>query len=406
MEGLRMSQKGWGRRDFLKSSAAGLGGFVYLSANGKSSPEKGQEKKEAKITYRTLGKTGLKLPVITMGVMNTSNPALVRAALSNGMYFLDTAQTYQRGTNESMLGEVLKDRPRDSFAIATKARLPNSQATGLYTEEATEEAYAKKIDTSLKSLGLDYVDIYHHHNVWVRESALYEPILNALVKAKKAGKIRFIGITTHRNEPEVINAAVDSKVYDVVLAAYNFRQKHAEEVKKAIARAAEAGLGVIAMKTIGGNMGGSYHNPQIDAPAALKWALQGPNVHTIIAGFTTFDQLEADLKVLRDVSLSKAEKENLRLAALQSGLYCQGCGKCLGQCVKQLPIPDLMRAYMYLYGYRNLVEAQDLLFSMTLPPGLCADCGTCAVKCLNQWNVPERIQNIVRLREVPSEFIA
>jgi aryl-alcohol dehydrogenase-like predicted oxidoreductase len=250
-----MSKKGMGRRDFLKSTAAAMGGFVYLGANGKSSLAKGQEEKEEKITYRTLGKTGMKLPVITMGVMNTSNPALVRAALSNGLYYLDTAQTYQRGTNESMIGEILKGRPRDSFAIATKARLAIHQTTGLYTEEATEDAYVRKIDTSLKSLGLDYIDIYHHHGVWVKETALYEPVLNALVKAKKAGKIRFIGITTHRNEPEVINAAVDSKVYDVVLPAYNFRQKHGEEVKKAIARAAEAGLGVIAMKTIGGNEG-------------------------------------------------------------------------------------------------------------------------------------------------------
>ena len=395
-----------GRRDFLKSSAAGLGGFIYLSSNERSSTEKEQQKKEGKITYRTLGKTGIKLPVITMGVMNTSNPNLVRAALSNGLYFLDTAQTYQRGTNESMIGEVLQGRPRDSFAIATKARLGIDQKTGLYTEEATEQAYAQKIDTSLKSLGLDYIDIYHHHGVWVKETALYEPVLNALAKAKKAGKIRFIGITTHRNEPEILNAAVDSKVYDVVLPAYNFRQKHADEVKKAIARAAEAGLGVIAMKTIGGNVGGSYHNPQIDAPVALKWALQDPNVHTIIAGFTTFDQLELDLKVLRDTSLSNLEKDTLRRAALQSPLYCQGCGKCLGQCVKQLPIPDLMRAYMYLYGYRNLVEAQDLLSSLSLPASLCGDCGSCPVKCLNRWNVSERIQNVVRLREVPPEFIS
>jgi ferredoxin len=131
--------------------------------------------------------------------------------------------------------------------------------------------------------------------------------------------------------------------------------------------AVAAGLGVIAMKTIGGNVGGSYHNPQIDAPAALKWALQDPNVHTIIAGFTTFDQLEADVKVLREFSLSKTEKENLRSAAFQSGLYCQGCGTCLTACVKQLPIPDVMRAYMYVYGYRNLVEAQDLLSSLNLP---------------------------------------
>jgi hypothetical protein len=122
-----MSKKGMGRRDFLKSTAVGLGGFVYLSANAKSSPAKEQEKTEEKITYRTLGKTGMKLPVIAMGVMNTSNPALVRAALSNGLYYLDTAQTYQRGTNESMIGEVLKGRARDSFAIGTKARLAINQ---------------------------------------------------------------------------------------------------------------------------------------------------------------------------------------------------------------------------------------------------------------------------------------
>jgi len=401
-----MSKKGMDRRGFLKSTAAALGGFIYLGANEKSSLAKGQEKTEEKITYRILGKTGMKLPVITMGVMNTSNPALVRAALSSGLYYLDTAQSYQRGTNESMIGEVLHGRPRDSFAIATKARLAIKQTTGLYAEEATEEAYAQKIDTSLRNLGLDYIDIYHHHGVWVKETALYEPVLNALVKAKKAGKIRFIGITTHRNEPEIIDAAVDSKVYDVVLPAYNFRQKHGEEVKKAIARAAEAGLGVIAMKTIGGNVGGSYHNTQIDAPACLKWALQDTNVHTVITGFTTFDQLETDLKVLREFSLSKAEKETLRLAALQSGLYCQGCGTCLTACVKQLPIPDLMRAYMYLYGYRNLVEAQDLLASLKLPENPCGDCGSCPVKCSNQWNVSERLRNIVRLLDVPSEFIA
>jgi predicted aldo/keto reductase-like oxidoreductase len=393
------------RRDFLKSSVVGLGGFTYLTSNVGDVPS-GQEGAAGRFARRTLGKTGMQLPVITMGVMNTSNPALVRAALDAGLFFLDTAQGYQRGTNESMIGEVLKGRPRDTFALATKASLPKHQTTGLYGEEATEEAFTKKIDTSLKNLGLDYVDIYHHHGVWTREAALHEPILTALEKAKKAGKTRFVGITTHRNEPEVIHAAVDSKVYDVVLTAYNFRQKHVEEIKKAIARAAEAGLGVVAMKTIGGNVGGAYHNQAIDARAALKWALQDSNVHTVITGFTTFDQLELDLTVLRDFSLTKLERENLRMASLQAGLYCQGCGRCLTQCVSQLPIPDLMRASMYLYGYRNLVAAQDLLLSLTLPSDPCAGCSACPVQCLNQWNVRERIRDVVRLRDVPSEFIA
>jgi len=397
-----------GRRDFLKSSAAGLSGVIYVSSNKPSPVEAIEEKKKTgeKLVYRVLWKTGMKLPVITMGVMNTSNPNLVRAALDAGMFFLDTAQTYQRGTNETMIGEVLKRRPRDSFAIATKARLPHNQTTGLYMEEATEEAFTKKIDTSLRNLGLDYVDIYYHHNVWVRESALYEPILNALEKAKKAGKARFVGITTHRHEPEVIQAAIDSKVYDVVQTAYNFRQKHSTEVKKAIAGAAGAGLGIVAMKTIGGSVRGAYGTEQIDAPAALKWALQDSHVHTIIAGFTTFDQMNLDLSVMKDLALSKWERENLWKASLLSGLYCQGCGLCLGQYAKNLPIPDLMRAYMYVYGYRNLVAAQDLILSLSLPAVLCKDCSPCLVQCLNQWNVSERLQDVVRLRWVPQEFIA
>jgi len=414
-----MSKKGMSRRDFLKFTAVGLGGCAYRSAQEKSSPARSQEKKGENITYRTLGKTGLKLPVITMGVQNSDNPNLVRAALDAGMVHLDTAHYYQRGTNEVMIGEVVKGRPRDSFVIATKESLPKNRITGFYREGATEKAYLDQLDISLKRLGLEYVDILYQHNVWKRETVLFEPILKALEKAKKEGKTRFVGVSTHRNEPEVIQAAVDSQVYDVVETAYNFRQKHYVEVRKAVATAAKAGLGVVAMKTIGGwspewqehfgglgSQGPYLADQGVDARAAMKWVLQDPNVHTIIAGITTFDQLEMDLKLQRDFSLSKSEKENLRSAALQPSLYCQGCGTCLNACVKQLPIPDLMRAYMYLYGYRNLVEAQDLLASLNLPGDPCGGCGSCSVKCLNHWNVSERLRNVVRLRDVPSEFIA
>ncbi len=396
-----MGQKGMNRRDFLRSGIAGLGSFIFLP------PEKytpvtmflTKTEKQEKLPFRVLGNTGIRVPVISMGVMNTSNPALVRAALEAGMSFLDTAQTYQRGTNETMIGEVLKGRPRDSFVIATKARLPQNPNTGLYIEGATEEAYAKKIDTSLKNLGLDYVDIYYHHNVWVKEAALYEPIIKALEKAKKAGKTRFIGITTHRNEPEVIQAAIESKVYDVVLTAYNFRQKHAEEVKQAIARAAGAGLGIVAMKTIGGNVRGAYGSEEINAQVGLKWALKDPNVHTIIAGFTTFEQLELDLKVMQDFSFTWPEIKYLQANKGISLYYCQGCGRCLIQCRANLPIPELMRAYMYAFSYQNIMAAQELLLSLNLPYELCKDCLACSVKCANNWKVAERIGQVVSLRE-------
>jgi len=391
-----------GRREFLKSTATGLGGFAYLRANLTRPPD-APDKFEG---TRVLGRTGIRLPLISMGVMNTDNPQLVRAALDAGYVFLDTAQGYQRGTNEAMLGEILKSRPRDSFFIATKASLPKDQATGGYGPDATEEAYTRKIDTSLKSLQLDYVDIYHHHGTWTREATLYEPILTALEKAKKAGKTRWIGVSTHRNEPEVIHAATDSKVYDVALAAYNFRQQHAAEVQKAIARAAGAGLGIVGMKSMGGNRGGAYASTQIDARACIKWVLQDPNVATVICGFTTFDQMTLDLTILKDLTLTASEREQIRRASLAPGLYCQGCGACVGQCASRLPIPDLMRAHMYLYGYRNLVAAQDLMLSLALPNTVCGDCGPCPVACTNRWSVSDRIRDVARLRNVPADLIA
>jgi predicted aldo/keto reductase-like oxidoreductase len=400
-----MGKKLVGRRDFMKSSLAGFGGLFFLPKIDMKQELRVVEAKgkERKFVYRTLGKTGIKLPVISMGVMNTGNSALVRVALDSGMVMLDTAQTYQRGQNEGMIGEVLKGRPRESYVIATKARLPNNQTTGLYTEEATEEAFLKKVDVSLKNLGLEYVDIYYHHNVWKRESALYEPILKALEKVKKEGKARFVGITTHMNEPEVIHAAVDSKIYDVILTSYNFQQKHYVEMRNAIARASQAGLGIVGMKAI---RGGSRQTPTLNnSAAALKWVLQDPNVHTIVPGFTTFDEMNIDLAVAENPVLTNPEKKDLGMVASASGLYCQGCRQCLGQCPEHLPIPDLMRAYMYTYGYRNLAHAQDLILSLNLPDRVCEDCSQCQVKCSIRFNVSKKIRDVVRLRDVPTEFI-
>ena len=394
-----------GRRDFMKSTLAGFGGFFFLpqidmKQEFKVVEAKGKEKKFA---YRPLGKTGIKLPVINMGVMNTNDPSLVKVALDSGMVMLDTAQTYQRGQNEGMIGEVLKARSRDAFVLATKARLPSDQKTGLYTEEATEGAFLKKVDVSLKNLGLDYVDIYYHHNVWKRESALYEPILKALEKVKKEGKARFVGITTHMNEPEVIQAAIDSKVYDVVLTSYNFQQKHYAEIRGAIARAAQAGLGIVGMKAI---RAGNRQEPTVkSAASALKWVLQDPNVSTIVPGFTTFDEMSIDIAVAENPLLTDPEKKDLEKVASVSGLYCQGCRQCLGQCPEHLPIPDLMRAYMYTYAYRNVVHAQETVLSLNLPARVCEDCGQCPVKCSIGFNVSAKIRDVVRLREIPTEFL-
>ena len=398
-----MKERLIGRRDFMKSTVAGMGGFVYLSSN-----EKGDKKqqKERKIIYRTLGKTGIKLPVISMGVMNADNPNLVRSALDNGIVHLDTAHIYQRGQNERMIGDVLKGRPRDSYVIATKVQIPKRLKEFLFpSERATEETLFEQLDKSLKRLGLEYVDILYNHDISGRKSALFEPILKAMGKAKSRGKTRFVGVSTHSNEPEVIQAAIDSKIYDVILTSCNFRQKHSIQVREAVAKAAQAGLGIVAMKVMGGTVNDNSPGAKNTA-AALKWVLRDPNIHTSILGFTTFDQMNMDLAVMDNLSLTDSERKDLQIEASVPGLYCQGCGQCVHQCYGKLPIPDLMRAYMYTYGYRQSALAKDLVVSLDLPRQICEDCSLCPVKCVNGWNIAGKIRDIIRLRDVPPEFLA
>ena len=206
--------------------------------------------------------------------------------------------------------------------------------------EALHEAFLDKFDLSLQRLGLDHVEILYLHNNSTREDVQNPAIIEALRKAKKSGKARFIGITTHSNEPAVIRATIEAKVYDVVLTAYNFRQDHRDEVRKAVAEAAAAGLGIVAMKTQAGVYWDKERQQPINMRAALKWVLNDPNVTTAIPGFTTFDQLKEDLTVMTDLKLTPEEPKTCAGGAGVAGLYCQQCGQCVPGCPKALPIPD------------------------------------------------------------------
>ena len=406
------------RRDFLKLGGAGLAasalsaGCATVAAERKpqapvvqaSAPEPAA--KTAGPPRRILGRTGLEVPVVSMGVMNADNPNLVRAALDGGVFLLDTAHVYQDGRNEEMLGTILPGRKRDSFVLCTKVLLSTlDRKTGLFAPETRGEEIEEKLAISLKRLGLDHVDILYLHCQSQRESVLLEPVLRGLEKVKKAGMTRFVGVSTHKNEPEVLRAAVEAKLYDVVLSSYNFRQDHHLEVQKAIGEASAAGLGVVAMKTQAGVFWDKEKTNPINMKSALRWALRDPNVHTAIPGFTTLEQLQSDLEVLHSPALSPEDKLSLEEPQKVAGLYCQGCEQCLTPCAEHLPIPELMRSYMYGHAYRNREAAQSLLLALELPPSPCTDCLTCPVVCAKGFDVRERIRDIVRLRDVPRKFI-
>lgn len=395
------------RRSFLSSSLAGIAGLGLSDPRLGTDPKPLAVPKAKQVLRRTLGRTGLSLPVVSMGVMNADNPNLVRAALEGGIVHFDTAHGYQRGRNEEMLGDVFRGAKRESFTLATKVSPPGlDRRTGVFAAETRPEPFLDMFHLSLKRLQMDHVDILFLHNVSRRDAVLFEPILKALLQLKKEGKTRFIGVSTHGNEPEVIRAAAESRAYDVVLTSYNFKQNHHAEVRAACMEASKAGVGIIAMKTQAGVYFDREKTRPINMVAALKWALQEDFVTTAIPGFTTFDQLNTDLAVLENLRMTDAERQDLAGAAKLSGLYCQQCGTCAPQCPQDLPIPDLMRGYMYAAGYRNLLQAKDLAVSLPLADDPCGSCQTCTVRCVQDFDVRPRIEELLRLRGVQDAFLA
>jgi hypothetical protein len=403
------------RRSFLKTGLAGVAGAGALTAlpaalrAGQPQARYAKPSGKAvsgKFITRPLGKTGVVLPIVSMGVMNSNNDNLIRAALDGGIMHLDTAHGYQRGTNEGAIGKVLQGRPRDSFFIATKVPGEPRDRQGNFSAETKAEAFVEKVNLSLERLGLEYVDILYLHNVQTRDAILYEPLLRALEDVRKSGKARFVGVSTHSNEHEVIRTVIEAKVHDVVLTGYNFRKTNLAELDAALAEAGKAGLGIVAMKTLAGAFWDRERQQPINTKAALKWALQNPNITTAIPGMTAFDQLEQNLAIAADITLTAEEKADLKLGETKgyAGLYCQGCETCLPQCPKDLPIPSLMRSYMYAYGYQNLGAAYDLLASLNVPTAPCDGCSRCSVRCAMGFDVRGRASDIARLQAAPPDF--
>jgi predicted aldo/keto reductase-like oxidoreductase len=256
-------------------------------------------------------------------------------------------------------------------------------------------------------LKMEYVDILYIHDIRNPEMLTYKPIIDAVKKLKKDGRVKYIGFSTHANEAVVIDAAAGLNTFDVILTSYNFKQTYVNELNAAIKKASMAGIGIVAMKTLaGGGFLDKEKTKPINSTAALKWVLSNPDVTTTIPGMTDFDQLDLNVKILADLNISDSEKKDLVIAMAETGLYCTGCTKCLQSCTKNLPVPDMMRAYMYAYGYSNPGMAFSLLGELGTNDNPCSGCDNCQVNCTKNFNIREKIADISRLVNVPADFLA
>jgi predicted aldo/keto reductase-like oxidoreductase len=390
------------RRNFLSKSLMGISGaaLIPVLSNASTVPLK-----EA-LPVRTLGKTGINVPLLSMGTGDTNNPALVKSVIESGVRLFGTSAYYGNGNNESMLGGVFKDLPRDSFLVATSAMPKGTDhQNGLFTDSTAAESFKADIEAGMKRLNVDYLDILFLPFAAKRESVFFEPLLRVMEDFKKSGKARFLGIASHSYVDQAVRAAADTGIYDVAMAAYNFRLQQVKEVNEAISYGASKGLGIIAMKTMAGGYWDRERQQPINSSAALRWALQNENIHTLMSGMTTFEELLTNLALIKNPGVTEQDLKELKLAATENkGLYCLQCGDCKEQCPNNLDIPTLMRSYMYAYGYRNMHHARQTA-GMVMNAVACNTCDSCSVVCRSGFDVKTKVADIARIASVPEEFL-
>jgi predicted aldo/keto reductase-like oxidoreductase len=389
------------RRDFLRKSAIAGSGVLLAPIVGQAAKVLPTQQ-EYSYPTRVLGRTGLKIPILSMGVMRADNPNVVRAAYNAGLTHFDTAHGYQNGRNEVMLGHFFKNKPRESFTIATKGKFEYP------LKDSFEKDYTALLDLSLQRLQMDYVDIFFTHALGTVEEVTNQRVINLLKEFQQAGKIKYIGFSTHALKPEMIDAGTQTGVYDTILVSYNFKLENLPETEAAFQRAVDAGVGLIAMKTMTGGTEDPQGKKKINAQACLKWAWQNENITTIVPGFSNFDEFDECLAAVKNPQLTNDEKQYLAMLRQKEMLYCQQCGKCVNACVEHLPIPDIMRAYMYAYGYKNASLSKETLLELNLPEKMCRQCTgkTCKVQCTEGFDVARKIAAIAPVAYVPDEFLS
>ncbi len=323
----------------------------------------------------------MKVTKVAFGCMTTSDPTVIERAADLGINLFDSARVYQGGNNERMVGTALK-KYRSKVYITSKT-------------QAKDKAQAlKDLDTSLTEMQTDHLDIWYLHSRST-PSAVNDELLQAQAEAKKAGKIRFAGVSFHGGHAEVIPAFQKLNHFDVFLMSYNYAMGNV--IDPLIEGARKAGIGVVAMKGLAGGVKPtvrSYVVPpeklnllnQEGAPiAALKWVLNNKNVDTIIPSIVDMDQLDQNIQAMSaPLSSREAKLLSARLEEIKPW-YCRMCGSCDGQCSKGLPVADILRFRMYAENYGQFSLGRDNY--RALPSELasvrCADCSECSVQCPN-----------------------
>ena len=324
--------------------------------------------------YTTLGKTGLNISRMGFGgipIQKVDVPAvraLMEAMRDRGVNYIDTARGYT--VSEAYIGEALEGM-REHFVLATKSMA------------RTKEAMEKDIETSLKNLRTDYIELYQVHNPSLKDlETVTAPggALEALLEAKAAGKIGHIGVTAHM--ASVFEAALSMDWVETVMFPYNIVETQGEALMR---RCTEQGVGFIVMKPLAG---GALE----DATLAMRFIAKNPDVSVVIPGMYCEEELEQNLAAMEDSApLSEAELARIEEIRRELGTqFCRRCNYCQ-PCTAGIGISGIfvLEGYLKRSGLGDWAKARYA--AMSKKASDCIGCGVCESRCPYQLPIRDML---------------
>ena len=288
------SDDGVTRRDFVKLTAAGS---VAMAAGAGAWAA---ETKRGEMIYRPLGRTGEQVSAVGLGGYHmgsakdeTEAVRIVRTAIDRGMNFMDNSWDYHDGRSEEWMGKALKDGYRAKAFVMTKI------------DGRTKSSAAKQIEESLRRLQVDHVDLMQHHEVIRMEDP--DRIFGengaqeAMLEAKKAGKIRFIGFTGHKDPLVHLRtlevASEHGFRFDTVQMPLNVMDAHFRSFgQKVLPVLVKEGIGVLGMKSMAGGL--ILQSNTVKPIECLHFAMNLPT-SVVITGIDSLKVLEQAFEAVR-----------------------------------------------------------------------------------------------------------
>jgi uncharacterized protein len=361
-------EKGLSRRDFIKAAGAMgsgsllLGSEAFAQSGTVASETPGSD---TAVPTRPFGKTGVRVSCLGLGGMFDipSNQLLLKQAVKWGVTYWDTADCYEGGKSEAGIGQFLKKYPetRKSIFLVSKS------------DKRDPQGMSKLLDQSLEKLNTNTIDLYFIHGM-KHISEINNNTKEWAEKAKKDGKIKFFGFSSHSNMEECMVAAAKLGWIDGIMMTYNFRIMHSDKMKAAVDACTRAGIGLTAMKTQGGGsvkmdseaelaLAGRFMKMGFtDKQAKLKAIWENPDIASICSQMPSLTVLTSNVGVaLNRTKLTAPDLELLNRYALETASgYCAGCADLCESAVDcRVPISDVMRHLMYFHSYGDRDRARE-----------------------------------------------